>query len=180
MHTQTIPAYVIPAPLEVNYNIEYPDPENCAVTGGPAGIITFNISGGQSALNVLEAGADIDNERSFVVSVLIGQIYFIESINVIPNNGSCIWCALFSPAPNVTSYFLTTSVNRFIIPVSGGTLTLQYRSSCNPLQELKNVQKLLEKKKTTESSKTFFSFSSIVIAFVAMSIIAYVILNYKF
>ena len=178
MHTQTIPAYVIPDPLTVNYNIEYPDPENCAVTGGPAGILTFNISGGQSALNVLEAGADIDNERSFVVSVFIGQIYFIERINIISNNETCIWCALYSPAPNVNSYFLTTSVNRFIIPVSGGTLTLQYQTSCNSLQELKNVQKLFEKMKTTESSKTYFSYSSVFIAFVAMSIIAYVILNY--
>ena len=178
MHTQTIPSYVIPAPLTVDYNIEYPDPENCAVTIGTAGNMTFNISGGQSALNVLEAGADINNERSFEVSVLFGQIYFIERINLIPNNETCTWCALFSPAPNVASYFLTTSINRFIIPVSGGTLTLQYRTSCNPSQELKSVQKLFQK--TTGSSKTFFSFSSIFIAFVAMSIIAYVILNYKF
>ena len=54
---------------------------------------------------------------------------------------SCQWCTLFSPSNSVSAFFIDSDVNNYVIPVSGGMLTLQYRDSdsCISLQNAINA-----------------------------------------
>ena len=110
------------------------------------GSIPVEIGIGQTALNIIEAGADISSNRTFIVMNIFGLFYTIRSINTAEMTSSCQWCVKYSPTADesVPSYLLTAAVNDFVIPVSGGVLTLEYTTECNDAQNGLNKGSITE------------------------------------
>ena len=125
-------------PMVVTYAVTFPSPTCPAPANFPPSEIFVNISSGQTALNVIESGADIDQSRTFTVNNFFGFFYSVRSINLAPTTSSCQWCFKYSPTADesVPSYFLNVAPNDFTIPVDGGRLTLEYRAAatCNNAQ----------------------------------------------
>lgn len=98
----------------------------------PSTPMDITIPPGGSALNVMEAGANLDSSRHFVVSNTFGKFYFVESLNGASITQACKWCAYFTPSVQLQAaeYLLTADINNFIIPIEGGKLVLKYQSSC--------------------------------------------------
>ena len=125
--------------FSVSYRIQYPI-VSCPPVSGVPSTIMVGVPEGSSALNVLENGARTDPQRSFIAKNLCGVFYSIEIIGSMNNIPSCQWCPLFSP-PNSAPAFPITDINNYIIPVSGGILTLQYRdvNSCSSITDAINA-----------------------------------------
>ena len=95
------------------------------------------ITSGQTALNVLESGADADPNRTFTLTNWFGLFYSVRSINTAIQSSSCQWCVKYSPTADesVPSYLLQVALNDFVIPIDGGLLTLEYTAQCNNAQD---------------------------------------------
>lgn len=80
----------------------------------------------------MEAGANLHPANHFVLINQFGKYYLVETISgtEVP---SCKWCAYFTPStsPPVPTYEITADVNNFILPLSGGALTMKYETSCS-------------------------------------------------
>ena len=133
------PADNIVPSMEVQYEINYPQALSCPSGGPIPAPFIVTIAEGHSALNVMENGASTSNEVSFRATNFFGLFYSIQSIGVTAMTQSCQWCALFSPDSTVLPFLIPLDVNNYIIPVGGGTLTLEYRDSCNVMQNAINA-----------------------------------------
>lgn len=84
---------------------------------------------GESALNVIEA-ASAESNFNFVLNNIFGLFYSLHTVESVSMTSQCGWCTYFTP-PSSTEYLLTAGINNFIIPLSGGTITLKYKDSCS-------------------------------------------------
>ena len=126
---QPIPADIIGQSINISYQIRYPIP-SCQPGSGVSSTINLVVPEGSSALSVLERGARADPQRSFLAKNVIGFFYSIETIGSMSDTPSCQWCTLFSPPNPVPAFYIDSDVNNYVIPVSRGILTLEYRDSC--------------------------------------------------
>ena len=130
---------LIDNPMETTYSVQFPlHPTTCPQPSSFSGItLPLNISSGQTALNVVERGGDLNLHLTFTVINLNGLFYFIRSVNTATQAGSCIWCVKYSPTSDgsVPSYPLPVALNDFVIPVANGMLTLEYTTECNQAQK---------------------------------------------
>ena len=133
------PADIIVPSMEVQYEINYPQTLFCPSGGPTPASLIVMIREGHSALNVMENGASTSTELSFRATNFLGLFYSIQSIGVTGMTPSCQWCALFSPDSAVLPFFIPLDINNYIIPVGGGTLILEYRDSCNDMQNAINA-----------------------------------------
>ena len=78
----------------------------------------------------MEATANQEPAHHFILKNIFGKFYIIESIGGSSTTG-CTWCGYFSPSSAAPAYLLTADINNFIIPLSGGTLTMKYETSCS-------------------------------------------------
>lgn len=99
----------------------------------PSTPLTLSIPAGASALNVMEAAVNLEPAHNFILKNIFGKYYIVDSIGGSSTSG-CIWCGYFTPLagpPAAPSYLLTADINNFIIPLSGGVLTMHYDTSCS-------------------------------------------------
>ena len=142
---QPIPENIIgPSMFSVSYQIQYPI-VSCPPVSGPPSTIMVGFPEGSSALNVMENGARTDPQRSFIAKNLCGVFYDIEIIGSMNNTPSCKWCPFFS-SPTSAPAVPITDINNYIIPVSGGILTLQYGdiNSCFSITDAINAGNLTD------------------------------------
>ena len=143
---QPIPGDIIgPSMFSISYQIQYPIVSCPPPVSGPTSPIMVGVPEGSSALNVMEEGARTDPQRSFIAKNLCGVFYDIEIIGSMSNMPSCKWCPLFSP-PTSAPAVPITDINNYIIPVSGGILTLQYGdvNSCFSITDAINAGNLTD------------------------------------
>ena len=121
--------------IVIKYKLVY-TPKQCPAydTQSSSTPLTLSIPAGSSALNVMEAAANQEPAHHFILKNIFGKFYIIESIGGSSTTG-CTWCGYFSPSSVAPAYLLTADINNFIIPLSGGTLTMKYETSCGTLYE---------------------------------------------
>lgn len=131
----------------MDYSLAYPEPTQCpsppSLSSSPSPLSTVSLSLvlGDSALNVMEAAANAQSSYHFVISNVFGKYYVINSAGGAIVSQSCTWCVYFTPNGGST-YLLTADINNFIVPISGGDLTLKYQQSCSVANDNFNRGKL--------------------------------------
>ena len=83
---------------------------------------------GESALNIIESAMNLEPNYNVVLQNIFGTHYIVKSFNSHDIPG-CMWCPYFTP-PAGSQYSLTATINNFIIPLTGGTLTYKYEQAC--------------------------------------------------
>ena len=122
----------------MDYGLAYPEPTQCPsppslLSSPPLSTVSLSLTLGNSALNVMEAAANVESTYHYVVSNVFGKFYVIDSVSGAAVTQSCSWCAYFTPNGG-SAYLLTADINNFIVPISGGDLTLKYQQSCSVAQ----------------------------------------------
>ena len=78
---------------------------------------------------------------NIVIKNTFGAYYTIETIDSISSAGNCNWYPYFTP-PGESMYSLTATIGNFIIPMSGGTLTIKYSQSSSNSVKFDNFKRL--------------------------------------
>jgi hypothetical protein len=120
--------------LSVEYGIEFTPPCVDPNLKSPSSFSApVTIPGGSSALNVMETATNNNPSYSFILKNVFGEFYIIDTLFHASTTASCIWCAYFTPntQSGTPEYLLTADINNFVIPLSGGELTMKYQSSCS-------------------------------------------------
>lgn len=130
----------------MDYSLTYPEPTHCPSpptlsSSPPLSTVSLSLVLGDSALNVMEAAANAQPSYHFVVSNIFGKFYVIDSAGGAAVSQSCIWCAYFTPQGG-SAYLLTADTNNFIVPITGGDLTLKYQQTCSVAMDDFNRGKL--------------------------------------
>ena len=115
--------------------IEYNDEETCGRGLLPSHVVQVNIPILESALQVMEKAADLDDSYRFKVTYFtVIRAYAVDGINVTENNPdtNCSWYFVVGK-PDGSQMDPELPVSRYVIPGEGYTVIMRYQNEDSPL-----------------------------------------------
>ena len=125
-----IPSMNCVGAVEVKYNVEYPNVNECPPkSNSKIPSVNVIIPSNGSALNVMEASVDISPAYRFTATYFGSTLgYFITTINGTPSSQTCYWFFYYKEPGSLHPIFSNVGVSNYHIPTNGYTIIMRYES----------------------------------------------------